>query len=142
MKIFWDGEARLEAAVMVDVDGTLASLYSQGRRALRSGALEALRSLAVEAPVFLWSAAGAENGERLLEEYPQLSEVISGCFGKDEAPLARIAAVYCIDDELIDPAVLECRYELVAPCEGEAEAEPLLRAAEAIVEQLRSRRRT
>ena len=82
-----DGDEKLKVAVLVDVDGTLAGLYLNGVRELRSTAIPALKILSDHAPVFLWSVVGYENGGRLLREYPELREFISGCFDKENLPL-------------------------------------------------------
>jgi hypothetical protein len=47
----------------------------------------ALEILSQEAPVFLGSIAGAENGRRLLQKFPVLGPFVSGCFGNEEFPL-------------------------------------------------------
>lgn len=56
-----DGKTRLKTAVLVDVDGTLAGIYRNGKRPLRSSAPGALKLLSEHAPVFLWSIVGAES---------------------------------------------------------------------------------
>ena len=96
--------------VLVDVDGTLASPYSQGARTIRPTSVEAIRLLAECAEVYLWSHAGAENGERLLAEFPELQSYIAGSFGKQDFPKSRFDKVYCIDDEEIDDEVLSENY--------------------------------
>lgn len=91
---------RLTVAVLVDVDGTLVGPYRASTCALRL--------LAQQAPVFLWSMAGAENGQRLLKEYPALKPLIAGSYGKEDFPLHLIERPIAIDDEEVDDVVLSC----------------------------------
>ena len=78
---------RFPVATLVDVDGTLAGPYRQGKRELRPSAREALAMLAEVAPVFLWSTVGEDNGMRLLREFPELRPHVKGCYGKLDFPL-------------------------------------------------------
>jgi hypothetical protein len=134
-----EGGARLLVAVFVDVDGTLAGPYQDGRRELRPSAREVLAMLAEVAPVFLWSIVGSENGTRLLEEFPELRRHVSGSHGKTEALLDAIARPFAIDDELLDAAVLRCRHFILDTSYfGGAEEADLLRAATAIVDEIRA----
>ena len=107
------------------------------RRATRRAATTALRTLGCEAPVFLWLFAGAENGRRLIVEYPELGELVSGCFGKLDFPLSDATRAYCIDDECVDEQVLACTYVLVDAYEGGEDSGLLLEAAQVIVETIR-----
>jgi len=99
----WDGNSILPLAFLVDVDGTLASLpietESGRQRYLRPSAVEALRLMSSQAPVFLWSMAGPENGMRLADEFPIIRPFISGFFHKDDFPLHLIMHPIAIDDE-------------------------------------------
>ena len=104
----WDGVSRLPAAILVDIDGTLAGPYRGGTRELRESAVPGLRLLAARAPVFLWSLAGPDNGRRLLDEFPQLRPWVQGSFGKDDFPLALVGRSHAIDDCPIDEAVCRC----------------------------------
>jgi hypothetical protein len=97
---------RDKIAVLVDVDGTLASRYHGGVRKIRPSTLDALRTLSDYAEVFLWSIAGSENGQRLLEEFSELEDYVSGSYGKRDFPKDKFDRVYCIDDEEIDEEVL------------------------------------
>jgi hypothetical protein len=132
-----DGTGRLKKAVLVDVDGTLAGEYRKGKRKLRPSAVAAIKFLAANAPVYLWSVAGAENAERLIEEFPKLSPYIAGCYGKGEFPLGLVDHPYCIDDEAIDKEVLECNYVVLNETyDGGKDSGLLLKAARAIVEHM------
>ena len=97
---------REKIVVLVDVDGTLATGYNGGVREIRPSALDALRILSEYAEIFLWSIAGSENGQRLLEEFPELEDYVSGSYGKRDFPKDKFDRVYCIDDEEIDEEVL------------------------------------
>ncbi|MEJ5359425.1 MAG: hypothetical protein WHT06_12215 [Desulfobacterales bacterium] len=80
--------------MLVDVDGTPAGVYRNGRRPARPPAVEALRLLAGHAPVFLWSIAGEENGRRVIKEYPEIRPYVSGGFGQREFAFAKVGRVY------------------------------------------------
>lgn len=124
-------------AVLVDVDGTLVGPYKAGLRALRPSAQEALCLLAQHAPVFLWSIAGAENGQRLLEEYPELRPFIVGSYGKEDFPLHLITRPIAIDDEGIDDVVLSCEHIILGETyEGGADSGVLLEAARIVVDTI------
>ncbi len=128
---------RLPVAVLVDVDGTLASPYRQGRRELRPSAREALATLSGVAPVFLWSTVGAENGTRLLREFPELRPYVKGCYGKLDFPLDRVGRAFAIDDEVHDSPVLDCRaFYLVGSYRGGAEEDDLREAAAVLVAEI------
>lgn len=130
---------RLPIAIFVDVDGTLAGPYRQGRRELRPSAREALAVLAEVAPVFLWSFVGAENGTRLLREFPELRPYVKGCYGKLDFPLDTVELAYAIDDEALDEPVLAChRVGLCDSYRGGADTDDLLQVASAIVAELRA----
>jgi hypothetical protein len=123
----------------VDVDGTLAGPYQNGRRDLRPSACEVLAMLAAVAPVFLWSIAGPENGTRLLDEFPELRPHVSGSYGKAEALLDTIGRPFAIDDDSADAAVLRCRHFILDTSYfGGAEEGDLRRAASAIVDEIRA----
>ena len=133
---------RLPVAIFVDVDGTLAGPYHDGRRELRASAREVLAMLAAEAPVFLWSIVGPENGSRLLREFPELRRHVTGSYGKAEAPLDMIERPFAIDDESLDDVVLRCRHFILsATYFGGAEEDDLRRVASAIVDEIRVRPR-
>jgi hypothetical protein len=130
---------RLPTAVFVDVDGTLAGPYRDGRRELRPSAGEVIAMLAAEAPVFLWSIVGADNGLRLLREFPELRPHVTGSYGKDEAPLDTIDHPFAIDDESLDDAVLRCRHFILATTYfGGADNDDLRRAAASVIDEIRA----
>jgi hypothetical protein len=130
---------RLPVAIFVDVDGTLAGPYRQGKRELRSSAREALAMLSEVAPVFLWSAVGAENATRLLGEFPELRPYVKGCYGKVDFPLDTVELTYAIDDEALDEPVLAChRVGLCDSYRGGPDSEDLLLVASAIVAELQA----
>jgi hypothetical protein len=104
----WNGKSRLRVAVLVDVDGTLVGPYCGERRQLRPSAVEALRTLSRHAPVFLWSITGADNGRRLLKEFPAVRPFVMGSWGKDEFPLHLVDIAYAVDDDDCDEAVRRC----------------------------------
>jgi len=133
-----NSSAKLKTAVLVDVDGTLAGPYRAGRRKLRPTALSAIKMLSEHAPVFLWSISGADNGKRLLFEFPKLGQFISGCYGKFDYPLEMVERLYCIDDEPTDPQafVLRCNYVIVDTYNGGSDSGLLLEAAEVIVQHI------
>ena len=125
---------REKIAVLIDVDGTLASPYIQGTRTIRHTSIEALRLLAKCTEVYLWSHAGAENGERLLAEFPELQNYISGSFSKQNFPKGSFDKVYCIDDEKIDQEVLSERHIILNDTyDGGKDSGVLLEAVRLIV---------
>lgn len=118
---------------MVDVDGTLAGPYCAGQRVLRTSAPDALALLAGHAPVFLWSIAGADNGHRLLREFPQLGRHVAGAYGKQDLPLDLVDHPFAIDDEDLDDVVLRCRHVILAESfRGGDDPPDLLEAARTI----------
>ncbi|MFO7914698.1 MAG: hypothetical protein R6U43_03300 [Candidatus Krumholzibacteriales bacterium] len=130
-------QKRSTVAVLIDVDGTLASPYRNGIRTIRPSALEAVRFLSEQAAVFLWSHSGSENGQRLLEEFPELEEFISGSYGKHDFPRDQFIEIYCIDDEEVDPQVLaENRIILESSYTGGDDTEELIEAAGLILEDI------
>ena len=136
----WDQQSRLPVAVCVDVDGTLAGLYQSGRRELRSSAVVALELLSRHAPVFLWSIAGAENGDRLIEEFPQLRPFVTGCYSKEGFPLHLVDNAFAIDDGEIDQAVLECNHVVLDETYyGGEDSGSLLEAAKAVLAAMQAR---
>ena len=131
------GIQSFEAAVLVDVDGTLAGPYRNGRRELRPSAAAVLELLSLHAAVFLWSIVGADNGTRLLEEYPELKRCVEGCLKKDVSELWRFKRPVCIDDDDVDEAVRACdRVILGESYDGGAESDVLMRAAVAVIDLL------
>lgn len=133
-------DQRLPVAIFVDVDGTLAGPYRQGRRELRPSAREALAMLAEVAPVFLWSTVGADNGARLLREFPELRPYVKGCCGKLDFPLDTVDRAYAIDDHAVDDPVLACHR--VGLCEsywgGPEQDDDFLSLASAVVADIRT----
>lgn len=133
----WDGRSRLHAAVLVDVDGTLASAYRNGKRELRPSALGALDLLSRHAPVFLWSVAGSENGARLLEEFPVLRQHVQASWSKSDFPLDKVDHPFCIDDLDVDAEVTRCRRVILGTTwDGGEDSGELLDAARVIIEAL------
>lgn len=129
---------RLRTAILVDVDGTLVGNYRNGKRELRPSARSVLEMLSQTAPVFLWSLVGAENGERLLEEFPELRSCVRGCYGKDDFPLDAVDRPFAIDDEALDEPVLQCRHFILESSYfGGAEQDDLVRIATAVVAEIR-----
>ena len=136
----WNGRTRLEIAVLIDVDGTLASAYRNGRRELRPSALQSIKLLSSYAPVFLWSIAGERNPKRLLEEFAQLQPYIRGCWDKDEFPLEMVDSPYCIDDTDLDEAVRRCNHVILGlTWDGGDDPGDLTEAAKIIVEAIKTR---
>ena len=136
----YDGGEKLEVAVLVDVDGTLAGLYENCIRPLRPSAIPALKLLSDHAPVFLWSVVGHENGRRLLREYPELREFISGCFDKELFPLDRVEVPYCIDDNVNHEKVYGCQHVILETSYlGGKDTGDLMEAAEVIVADIKKR---
>ena len=136
----WDRRSRLAVAVLVDVDGTLAAPYRDSGREIRADAVAALSRLARHAPVFLWSVVGADNGNRLLDEYPALRAGVSGSFAKDDFPLHLVDRAYAIDDLDCDEAVLRCHaLYLVDTYFGGGDDGLLTRVVDQIIAEIRSR---
>lgn len=128
----------LRTAILVDVDGTLVGHYRNGKRELRPSARSVLQLLSQTAPVFLWSLVGTENGERLLEEFPELRSYVRGCYGKDDFPLDAVDRPFAIDDEALDEPVLQCRHFILESSYfGGAEEGDLVRTATAVVAEIR-----
>lgn len=139
MRKQWAGISRLKTAILVDVDGTLAGIYRNGERPLRSSAPGALKMLSEHAPVFLWSIVGTKNAERLLQEYPEISQYVSGCYGKDGFPMDMVDQVFCIDDQLVDEQVINAENVFLVDCyEGGEDTGLLMDAVEAVVQHIRS----
>ena len=133
---FWNGKSRLKYAVLVDVDGTLAGIYKQGKRPIRPSSVKSLRLLASHMPVFLWSVAGADNGLRLIHEYPEIEPFISGVFDKNDFPLHKVEKTYAIDDEEWDNTVRRCQFlALVDTYSGGKDSGMLSAAAMEVVAQ-------
>lgn len=130
--------SRHPVAIFVDVDGTLAGPYRQGRRELRPTAREALAMLAEVAPVYLWSSVGVDNPRRLLKEFPELRPYVKGCYGKVDFPLDTVDLAYAIDDEAVDDPVLAChRVGICDSYRGGADTADLLQIASAVVAEIR-----
>ncbi|HEX6751811.1 MAG TPA: hypothetical protein VF092_31240 [Longimicrobium sp.] len=128
----------LPVAILVDVDGTLAGPYRQGRRELRPSARDVLAMLSEAAPVFLWSIVGADNGTRLLQEFPELRPYVKGCAGKMDFPLDTVGRPYAIDDEAVDAPVLSCYCHLLdGSYWGGDELDDLRRVAAELVAEIR-----
>lgn len=137
--IAWDKKTTIAVAVLVDVDGTLVGPYINGTRELRSSAIPALQELSRVAPVFLWSIVGAENGERLLNEFPEASQYISGCYGKEDFPIHLVKTPYAIDDDGIDDCVLRCNHIILGQSySGGKDNSLLLNAVNILVNHLAS----
>jgi hypothetical protein len=91
--------------------------------------------LSEHAPVFLWSIVGAKNGERLLQEFPQISPYVSGCYGKEDFPMDMLDHVFCIDDQLIDEQVANADNVFLVDCyEGREDTGLLMDALRAVVQ--------
>jgi hypothetical protein len=121
------------------VDGTLAGPYRQGRRELRPSAREALAMLAEVAPVFLWSIVGAENGTRLLREFPALRPYVKGGYGKLDFPLDTVDRAYAVDNETQDTPVLCCHQVLLVDTwRGGDENDDFLRLVSALIAEIRT----
>ena len=137
----WSKQGRLPIAILIDVDGTLASPYRQGVRELRTTAIPTLRLLAEHGPVFLWSIVGADNGQRLIREFPELESIITGCYGKNDFPHYLVDVPYAIDDEGIDEAVLRCNHVVLDDCYHGGEDDGLfVEAANIVIKELESSR--
>ena len=126
-----------QRAILVDVDGTLAGPYHLGRRSVRASARTALEMLSQRALVFLWSVAGADNGRRLLQEFPELRPYVSGCLDKDREVLAQFDRPVCIDDDDLDLAVKECDHVILGESyNGGNDTQSLLEAVRLVIEWL------
>jgi hypothetical protein len=135
-----ESSRRIPVAVLVDVDGTLAGPYRQGRRELRPSARQVLGMLAQVAPVYLWSIVGAENGTRLLREFPELRPHVKGCYGKQDFPLDTVERAYAIDDEAVDAPVLCCQQILLVDTyRGGDENDEFVRLASTLIAAIRAR---
>lgn len=133
-------DEKMKAAILVDIDGTLAGLYEKGVRELRSTAVPALKLLSEHAPVFLWSAAGNVNCEGLLQEYPELRKFISGCYSKDDFPVDLVERPYCIDDDVNHENIYGCRYVILKDSyNGGKDSGDLMEAAKVIVADIKKR---
>ncbi len=119
--------------VLMDVDGTLASAYRDGVRVLRPTAREALQRLSTRAQVYLWSAAGAENGRRLLAEFPELRPLVLGCLAKGDSAVASFPEVYSIDDVGDDDVLKHNHVILGEMFDGGSDSGLLLEAVDLIL---------
>lgn len=138
---YWNGKSRLTAAILVDVDGTLASAYRGGRRELRPSAMVALDLLSEHAPVFLWSVAGADNGDRLMHEFPGLTRYVQSAWMKSEFPLDKVDHPYCIDDMDLDDEVHRCTCVILNETwDGGADSGDLVEASQLIADDLAKRK--
>jgi hypothetical protein len=85
--------------------------------------------------VFPWSIVRADNGERLLREFPELGPHVRGCYGKLDFPFETVDRAYAIDDEAIDAPVLRChQILLVDTYRGGDEGDDFLRLASTLAE--------
>lgn len=124
-------------AVLIDVDGTLVSPYFQGKRKIHPTSTEAIRKIVEHAEVFLWSCAGADNGERLLKEFPELQKYIRGSFGKQDFPKNKFDKIFCIEDEALDEEVLSENYVILNDTyNGEEDSGVLLEAVRIIIDEI------
>ena len=130
----------LKRAILVDVDGTLAGPYRNGKRELRPSAIPALRALSEHAPVILWSIVGPDNPRRLLQEFPDLAPFVAGCYGKDDFPLDQVEEAYAIDDEALDAPVLCCNHWILSETyDGGVDTGELDEAVRAIIDRIQER---
>lgn len=138
----WNGQTRLEPAVLIDVDGTLASEYRNGRRELRPSAVKAIKLLSSNTPIFLWSIAGEENAARLIQEFSQLQRYIQDCWDKTEFPLEMVYYPYCIEGMDLDEAVRRCNQVILSMTwDGGDNPNDLVETARIIVEALKMHQR-
>ena len=133
----WDGISNIDVAVMVDIDGTLCSPPVCGKRVLRPDAEEALRELSLVAHVVLWSTAGRQNGERVLEQFPQLVPYVSHVAGKADLPCHLIGLAYCIDDGAVDGCEKRGNQFIIERFNGGENSGALLEAASIIADDIR-----
>ncbi len=137
----WGRQTRLEVAVLMDVDGTLAGLYRAGKREFRATAIPALALLSQHAPVLLWSTAGAANGLNLLTQFPALAPFVHGCHAKQDFPIHLIDEPFAIDDEGVDGIVLDCHHVVLGETyNGGEDSGLLLEAASIVVARIQSLR--
>jgi hypothetical protein len=124
---------------MVDVDGTLAGVYRNGRRPLRETAPAALELLSQAAPVILWSTGGPDNCLRLLAEYPELDRYVCHVAHKIGFPVWLIYRPYCIDDNESEDAVFQCERVIIDTLKEGKDSGQLIEAAQLIAQDIRSR---
>lgn len=133
----WDGISNIDVAVMVDIDGTLCSPPVCGKRVLRPDAEKALRELSRVAHVVLWSTSGRQNGERVLEQFPQLAPYVSLVAGKADLPCHLIGLAYCIDDGTVEGCVKRGNQIIVERFNGGENSGALFEAARIIADDIR-----
>lgn len=132
----WDGKSNIDVAVMVDIDGTLCTPPTVGKRELRPDAVDALRELAIVAEVVLWSMGGREVGERVLEQFPELVPFVSFVGGKGDLPCHLIGEIYAIDDGNVTECVRNGNRITIASYHGGVDSK-LLEAACMIGDDIR-----
>lgn len=133
----WDGETEIDAAVFVDIDGTLCSRPEAGHRELRPFAADALRELSSVAHVVLWSMGGRGAGERVLKRFPEIAPYVSFVTDKADAPLDLVRDAYSIDDGDVTECTASGNRVTVSSFNGGEDSGALLEAARRIVNDIR-----
>ncbi len=133
----WDGESKIDVAVLVDIDGTLCSFPKAGHRELRPYAVDALRELSSVAHVMLWSMGGCDAGERVLKRFPELVPYVSYVADKGDLPCHLIRDAYSIDDGDVKECALKGNRVTVSSYRGGEDKGVLLEAARRIMDDIR-----
>ena len=133
----WDGESKIDVAVLVDIDGTLCSFPKAGHRELRPYAVDALRELSTVAHVMLWSMGGRDAGERVLKRFPELVPYVSYVADKGDLPGHLIRDAYSIDDGDVKEWVVNGNRITVSSYRGGEDNGVLLEAARRITDDIR-----
>ena len=133
----WDGESKIDVAVLVDIDGTLCSFPKAGHRELRPCAVEALRELSSVAHVVLWSMGGRGAGERILKRFPELAPYVSHVAGKGDLSCDLIRDAYSIDDGDVKECAVNGNRITVSSFRGGEDDGVLLEAARRIMDDIR-----